>query len=261
MQQVRDFLDECDALDAVLGNLNNSDFKTPTQFKNWTVNDVLVHLHFWNLSADLGVFKPDALRAQLEAIKVAMTVGSLRDMENTQIPERGQKLREIWRANYQQMAQRWSSVDPKLRVEWAGPTMSARSSMTARQMETWAHGHEIFDFMGKQRIETDRIRNIVILGVNTFGWSHTVNGFPVPETVPLITLRAPSGDRWVFGEDTINTVQGSAVGFAQVVTQTRAFGDTDLIAAGPIAKRWMETAQCFAGPRENPPSAGSRAIT
>ena len=40
--------------------------------------------------------------------------------------------------------------------------MSARSKITARHMETWAHGQEVFDALGKDREEKDRIKNIVL---------------------------------------------------------------------------------------------------
>lgn len=41
--------------------------------------------------------------------------------------------------------------------------MSARSCITARQMETWAHGQEIFDALGVVRRDGDRIRNVAHL--------------------------------------------------------------------------------------------------
>ena len=49
--------------------------------------------------------------------------------------------------------------------------MSARSSITARQMETWALGQEVFDVLGLERVNTDRVRNIAYLGVSTSGWT------------------------------------------------------------------------------------------
>ena len=50
-----------------------------------------------------------------------------------------------------------------------------------------------------------------------------------------------------------NAVIGSAVSFAQVVTQTRNVADTDLQMTGEVAQRWMETAQCFAGGKNHRP--------
>ena len=137
--------------------------------------------------------------------------------------------------------------------------MSARSSITARQMETWAHAQEVFDLLGLDREETDRIRNIVFLGLNTFGWTYAVRGMEVPDTVPALHLTAPSGDVWTWNADeTANRITGKAVDFAQVVTQVRNVADTSLDVEGPIATEWMSMAQCFAGAPETPPAPGSR---
>jgi hypothetical protein len=57
-----------------------------------------------------------------------------------------------------------------------------------------------------------------------------------------------------------NAISGSAVAFAQVVTQTRNVADTDLQMTGDVARRWMETAQCFAGGKELPPNQGARYV-
>jgi uncharacterized protein (TIGR03084 family) len=125
-------------------------------------------------------------------------------------------------------------------------------------METWAHGQEVFDVLGIERVEQDRVKNIVILGVNTFGWAYQVNGKPVPEAMPRLELTAPSGALWEFGEPGGNLIAGLAVEFAQVSAQTRNIADTSLKVVGPVAAEWMSIAQCFAGGRETPPAPGSR---
>ena len=170
------------------------------------------------------------------------------------------------------MSAPWSALDPKTRVKWAGPDMSVRSSITARQMETWAHGQAVFDVFGQQREETDRIKNIVVLGVNTFEWTYKVRKLNPPGPMPQLLLTSPGGEQWAFGSDRgsdLETdtdtrhdelIKGSAVGFAQTVTQTRNAADTDLIITGPIATDWMSKAQCFAGAAVPPPAAGTRFI-
>ncbi|MDA4848096.1 TIGR03084 family metal-binding protein [Hoeflea poritis] len=259
MEQAQDFLEECEALAAVLTGLADSDFERATQFKGWTINDVLAHLHYWNRAADLSVTDPDVFSAELGELMKAFGGGGLRDYENAKITARGQELLSAWQVLFRDMAARWSKLDPKLRVKWAGPEMSVRSSMTARQMETWAHGQEVFDVLGAQRKEADRIRNIVVLGVNTFGWTFKVRGWDIPEQMPHLSLTLPSGATCEYGEPgDAGSITGSAVEFAQVVTQTRNIADTGLAVTGPVATRWMENAQCFAGPPEPPPAPGSR---
>ena len=77
-------------------------------------------------------------------------------------------------------------------------------------METWAHGQEVFDALGLDRAEADRIKNIVVLGMNTFGWTYAVRKLDIPATVPQVRLTAPSGAEWVWNEhEPDNTVEGS----------------------------------------------------
>lgn len=262
MEQAQDFLDESEALAAILVDLPDQDFDRETQFKGWTINDVLVHLHFWNQAADLSLTDQASFQSMMAKMMKSITVSGLRPMENEAIAERGTDLVAGWKVLYRDMSSRWMNLDPKLRVKWAGPDMSVRSSMTARQMETWAHGHEIFDLLGVKRYETDRIRNIVVLGVNTFGWSFKARDTEPTAAMPQLKLIAPSGTIWEFGEPSgTERIEGSAVEFAQVVTQTRSIGDTSLISTGPTANEWMTHAQCFAGPAETPPVLGSRHLS
>ena len=126
-------------------------------------------------------------------------------------------------------------------------------------METWAHGQAIADELGIERSEDDRIRNIVVLGVNTFGWSFKVRGMEVPDEQPALRLTSPSGERWEYGNlDSEQVISGLAHEFAQVVTQTRNIADTRLECDGEVAQFWMRNAQCFAGAPAEPPAPGVR---
>ncbi|MBZ0164455.1 MAG: TIGR03084 family protein [Notoacmeibacter sp.] len=261
LKEADDFLAECETLHALLAPLAEADFARSTQFKGWTVNDVLMHLHFWNRAADQSLNDPDRFAALMGEVMGGMQAGGLRVLENAKVTERGPALLAAWHGFYRGMAARWRDLDPKIRVKWAGPEMSVRSSITARQMETWAHGQELFDLMGVERVEDDRIGNIVVLGVNTYQWGFKVRGMALPGPMPRLRLIAPSGAIWEFGEaETPDMVEGSAVDFCRVVTQTRNVMDTGLVMHGPVAELWMRNAQCFAGPPETPPATGTRGV-
>lgn len=257
MQQAADFLEECDALAEVISAAGLEVMEEVTQFKGWTIGDVIRHLHYWNEGADIALNDPEAFMPRIAGLMQAIPSGGLRAYEDKEIPQVGAELFDMWQTTYRDMARRWGNIDPKTRVAWVGPSMSARSSMTARQMETWAHGHEVFDVLGKDRTETDRIRNIVILGVNTFGFCHKTHGLAVPDVMPHLLLTSPLGEIWEFGEGE-DRIEGSAVGFCQAVTQTRHWSDTDLQITGPVAQTWMDHAQCFAGGPNPVPEPGSR---
>ena len=57
-QQPFDFRDESESLYQVLATLSDADFERTTQFKSWTVHDVVSHLHAWNWAADLALTNP-----------------------------------------------------------------------------------------------------------------------------------------------------------------------------------------------------------
>ena len=160
MKQTVDFLAECEALSAVLDPLDGDDFARPTQFKGWRIEDVFVHLYFWNLQADQSIFRPDEFSKTIADILPDIQKRGMRPVESEHITLRGATLVETWRDHYRDFCARLGGIDPKMRVKWAGPDMSVRSSITARQMETWAHGHEVFDCLGQSRLDTDRIDDV-----------------------------------------------------------------------------------------------------
>lgn len=261
MQQAEDFRQESRALAAAIEPLKGGDFSHATLFKSWTINDVLGHLHMFNVAAERTLESGAAFEAFFAPILQGLNRGQT--LLQTQGPWldglAGRALFEAWREGAERLADAYAKADPKQRVKWAGPEMSALSSITARQMETWAHGQAVFDLLGLEREEQDRVRNIVHLGVSTFGWTFINRKEPVPEPAPYVRLTGPSGAIWEWNAPQDgNCVEGSAVAFAQVVTQTRSIADTDLRTQGDTAKRWMELAQCFAGQPEDPPAPGVR---
>lgn len=261
MQQAHDFREECDVLAALLEPLGDDDWARATKFKDWSVDDVLTHLHFFNAAADLSLTDEAAFDEVFAGLAKAIGdgTGHLAFSRAWLDGMRGPALFEAWRDFYPGMAERFAAADPKARLKWAGPGMSARMSITARQMETWAHGQALFDLFAKPRRESDRIKNIVVLGAKTYEWTFSNRGAEPPGPAPQVRLTAPSGAQWVFnGENGESLVEGDAVAFCRVVTQTRNVADTDIRTTGEAAAKWMAIAQCFAGPPEDPPPPGAR---
>ena len=213
----------------------------------WLAYGTLLHLH------RLAGWDGRRLAGWCLSVFVLLTVSRLEHSIN------GPDLLDRWRRMFLQLCDALAAADPEERFLWAGPGMKARMFATARQMETWAHGWEIYDLMAKRRECNDRIKNIATIGVRTFGWTFTNRKLPVPEPQPYIRLQAPSGAIWEWGEkDSPHRVSGDAVEFCQVVTQVRNIADTTLDVSGDNAVAWMAIAQCFAGPPEEPPAPGSR---
>lgn len=264
MLQAEDFRAESRDLAAILADLPEPDFHHETLFKGWTIDHVIGHLHLFNAAAEAALAGPQTFDAFIAPVLRDMQAG--KSLLECQFPWldglSGRALYAAWVAGAERCADAYAAADPKTRVKWVGPEMSALSSITARQMETWAHGQEVFDLLGLERAVHPRIRNIAHLGVATYGWSFRVRGRAVPEPASYVELTGPGGEVWRWGEPQPgNCVRGPAVEFAQVVTQVRSIADTKLEVRGANAQAWMQIAQCFAGPPETPPAKGQRRIS
>jgi len=135
------------------------------------------------------------------------------------------------------------------KIAWFGPPMSAASMATARFMETWAHGLDVYEALGIEYEPTDRIRQVCHLGVRTRNFAYAVHELDRPDDDVRVELTSPSGDTWAWGpEDAAQRVTGSAYDFARLVTQRIHRDDTDLVATGDEAEEWLGIAQAFAGP-------------
>ncbi|MBQ61735.1 MAG: TIGR03084 family protein [Gammaproteobacteria bacterium] len=261
MQQAQDFLDESERLNQLVASLSDLDLEKKTAFKGWTINHVLGHLYVWNLAAGLSLTDEDAFMVFIGDLgKFMADDGSIRQFEDRWLDGlKGAALVETWLTSLREIAAQFGDTDPAARLKWAGPDMSARSSITARLMETWAHGQEVYDLLGEVRVNSDAVRNIVVLGNNTYGWTYSVRGEVPPEPRPCLKLTAPSGDLWTYNEPGDGElIEGLAEEFCQVVTQVRNIADTNLKVTGDIARDWMSKAQCFAGGAHAPPEAGTR---
>ena len=261
LQQAYDFRDECNAVYSILENLKEQDYEMPTQFKGWTFNNVIGHLHVWNYAADISLKDGDEWKNFANSALQALGNGSsMNEFEQTITKGiQGPELLSMWKEYYTDMTERFAVADPKKRVKWMGPDMSVRSSISARHMETWAHAQELYDSLGLDRINEDRIKNIVIIGNNTFKWCFTVHKKPLPSIRPYLKLISPSGEIWEYNEfSEEHKIEGLAEEFCQVVTQVRNIKDVNLKLTGSIAEEWMSVAQCFAGGAEQPPKPGTR---
>ena len=243
LPQAADFRAEADALHALLVTLNDADWERATQFKGWTVNDIVQHLHDGDQMAAASVEGPDqfaAFRAERQALidtgltRVQAARRRLGDLTGTRLLAR-------WHACVADLCDKLSAMPSDARLKWAGPDMGVRMFTTARQMETWAHGQAIYDLMDVVRTPTDRLRNIVEIGVRTYGWTFANRKLAVPGPVPYVRLNAASGAIWEWNDHTPdNAVEGEGLAFCQVVTQVRNVTDTNLRVTGEPARIWMK---------------------
>ena len=258
LQQAIDLQEEGDELFELLNALKGPDWERPTPFKGWTVNQVIVHLHSSDRMAVLSLKDPQAFQEHLTRRAKARERGENPDDDGLKKMQSRELLTE-WRDYFNLMCTLLGEAVPEQRVKWVGPDMGVRMFTTARQMETWAHGQDIYDLLHRPRIHTDRIKNIAVIGVRTFGWTFANRHKALPGPAPHVRLTAPSGVIWEWNESNAESrIEGSAIEFCHVVTQGRNVADSQLVVIGEVAKQWMAIAQCFAGPPKDPPLPGER---
>lgn len=259
----RDLLDEQEALDAIVSGFSDDQWQLDTASDRWSVADQIGHLTYFDETASWAItdearftesfqgmaaaLEPDATPDEIDA----PTLGRFREMSPAE-------LLDAWRTNRQLLADAAATLDDDTRVIWYGPSMGAKSFLTARLMECWAHGQHICDAVGATHETTDRLRHIAQLGFITRKWTYLNRGLDAPSVPVRVELTAPSGEIWSFGpDDAEESVIGSAEDFCLVVTQCRNVASTDLVVTGDAAADWMSMAQAFAGGPTDGPEATS----
>ena len=257
---LEDLLDEQASLDEVVAPLSDRDWDLPTPSPRWSVTDQIGHLRYFDRSAAMAIRDPDGFSAEagrlMEASSASetsgddFTLGEFRQMAPAERLER-------WREGRAELAEAAGTLGERDRVRWYGPSMGAKSFVTARLMEAWAHGTDVCDTVGAHRQPTHRLRHVAQLGCITRAWTFVNRGEPAPEGDVRVLLTAPSGDTWSWGDPGAagdNAVTGPALDFCLVVTQRRHVADTALDVTGEHATDWLSKAQAYAGPPTDGPS-------
>ncbi len=257
----QDLLSECRELDRLCQSLTLAQWRTRSDFNGWTPWDEVAHLCYFDETGLQSARSSDefARDASLLAERLALGQEISAIARERYASLDGPALLQHWRRLYEALVAALSLMDPKARLAWYGPPMGARSFASARLMETWAHGQDIWDVVGLVRPTSPRLKHIAHLGVTTFKWTFVNRKLPVPETMPRVDLTAPDGSIWSWNENSSDEfVKGRAADFCLLVTQRRHLKETDLVFAGEVTGRWLSIVQCFAGPPADGPPAGQR---
>ena len=242
-----DLVAETAGLDEILGALPPARWQLPTPAPGWTIADQVSHLAYFDEATLLSIRDPDLFRRDAEAL--AGRGSDFPDQIAAEYRHLGPaELLRWFRTARQALLAGYASTDPAARLPWYGLDMGPASSVTARLMETWAHGQDIADTVDIQRPATSRLRHVAHLGVRSLPYSYAVNGLPRPDVPIRVELAAPDGGQWTWGPaDAADQVRGTALDFCLVVTQRRHRTDTGLVITGQTAGQWMAIAQAFAG--------------
>ncbi|HEY3530489.1 MAG TPA: TIGR03084 family metal-binding protein [Nocardioides sp.] len=243
-----DLATESARLEALVVDLPEEGWRTPTPAPGWDVATQIAHLAWTDEAAYAAATDKErwddlvleALADPEHAVDRAALTGSIAAPA---------VLLERWHRARSRLAEALRNYPAEQRMPWYGPPMSPASMATARFMETWAHSLDVHAALGVEPEVTDRIRHVAHLGVRTRDWAFSVRGLEPPAEEFRIDLTAPSGDVWAWGPEAApQTVTGTAYDFCLLVTQRIHRADTSLVATGRDADRWLDVAQAFAGP-------------
>lgn len=263
-QLCADLRDEAAVLRALVVDATLSP-ATPTPFMGWTVRNSIAHIVMIDRLATLAFSDP----AKAAEERRAFVTGTARPSDaavdrydaiaSHETSRLGflswEQLIAAWDIGLDQLVAAARATPAGTKVDWFGSSMRPASLVSARQMEVWAYGQDVFDAAGADRPEGERLRNVVEFGLRTFGFSFANRGEPVPAAKPYLELVSPAGEVWTWNDpETPDRITGSARDLALVTTQRRHVLDTGLKVEGPSAARWMAIAQSIAGaPMDGPP--------
>ncbi len=258
-----DLLAECRDLAALCATLTPGQWREPSAFYGWSAWDEVAHLAYFDETGLQAATDASAFaRGAAELSRLMASGGQISAVARERFGALdGPALLQRWRTLHEALAGALGTLDAKARLPWYGPPMSARSFATARLMETWAHGQDVWDVLRRARPATPRLRHIAHLGVTTFKWTFVNRGREAPAVTPHVRLESPDGGHWTWNEPSAeHFVHGTAQDFCLLVTQRRHVDDTALKYSDGAVRDWLLIAQCFAGPPADGPAPGVRRV-
>ena len=233
-------------LQTELGNLATDDWFRPTPAKGWDVRDTVAHLaDIDEIAIDTCTAGPRPLNdfaAQFASPEDTTLWGVLRGRRRS-----GREVLTWWEDTSSRERDVLARVDAAMRIPW-GIGMRRPSLVTARLMETWAHGLDVREAVGLPVVDSDRLRHVAWLGYRALPYAFSFAGRERPPGELRVEVTSPSGDEiWEYGPaDAPNRITGPAGElcrlFAQRISRDEAGG---LVAEGDGAVAALEVARAF----------------
>ncbi|MFI6581357.1 TIGR03084 family metal-binding protein [Embleya sp. NPDC050493] len=241
---------ESAALDRLVGGLAPHAWAMPTPAPGWTLAHQIAHLAWTDDQVRLAASDPAGFAVAV-AEAAADPDGFVDRAAERGAAEPPDRILAGWRAGRDAVAKVLAAIPAGGRLPWYGPPMSAASMAGARIMETWAHGQDVADTLGVRLPPTARLRHVARIGVRARDYAYFVHGLRPPEREFRVELSGGPevGGAWTYGpEDAVERVTGPLLDFCLLVTRRRHADDLAVRAEGDEAVRWLEIAQCYAGP-------------
>jgi uncharacterized protein (TIGR03084 family) len=249
-----DLAAESDEIESWVTPVDDVDWTTVTTPEGWTVTHQIAHLAWTDQASLTAIAGGEPFDAVLN-LALQDPLGFV-DAETerwaAELPPTEQFAR--WQKGRADLAAALRAVPAGTKLPWFGPPMSPTSMATARFMETWGHGHDVAEGLGRTFPQNDRCKHVCHIGVRARANAFAMNQREDPGDDIRVELVAPSGEVWTWGgEDAENRVEGQGYDFALLAIRRRRREDVDVRAIGPVAGQFLDVVQAFAGMPGNAP--------
>jgi uncharacterized protein (TIGR03084 family) len=243
-----DLAAESQELDETVAVLSPVQWAVLTPAAGWTIAHQIAHLAWTDELSLRAACDPDGFRTTQNAARSDLTtrVDAAAANGATVAPC---ELLSRWRTARAALSSALAEIPPHTAIPWLGPDLSAPSMVTARLMETWAHGVDVRDALDHPTRATTRLRAVAHLGVRTRDYAFRQYRLSPPPEEFRVELTGPDHQVWTWGPaEATQRVTGPALDFCLCVTRRRHRDDLALRTTGGEADRWLDIAQAFAGP-------------
>ncbi len=229
----------------VLRSVTGDTWFAATPAKGWDVRDTVAHL------ADTDEIAVDTCTGGHRSLnQYAQSLSSAEDLTLCGVLAgrrlTGAEVLGWWETSQAAERDVLAGLDPSVRVPW-GLGMRVPSFITARLMETWAHGLDIRATLGVEAHDTPRLRHVAWLAIRALPYAFGVAGVEPPAAVVRFELSGPDGEAWIFGPpDALDHIRGDAGEFCRVFVQrlSRSAAST-LVAEGDAANAALHVARAY----------------
>jgi uncharacterized protein (TIGR03084 family) len=234
------------SLQAELSDLNADDWFRPTPAKGWDVRDTIAHLADTDeIAIDTCTGGPRPLNdfaARFASAEDTTLWGVLRGRRRS-----GRDVLTWWKETSARERDVLAGLDLSTRVPW-GIGMRPPSLVTARLMETWAHGLDVRAALGLPVVDTDTLRHVAWLSHRALPYAFSFAGREPPPGDIRVELTSPSGDEtWEYGpEGSSDRITGPAGEFCRLFVQRMSREEArGVVAEGDGALAALEVARSF----------------
>jgi uncharacterized protein (TIGR03084 family) len=237
-------------LESLLAGLPAGQWHAATPCEGWDVADVVLHL---TQSDELAIASATGRFDELASQQSGAPLGGLSVDESAALMverERALPVADLlgrWTSTTAHLVELLDGMDLSTRVSWVAGTLSARTLATTRLAETWIHGGDIADALGRELAATDRLRLIARLAWRTLPYAFGSAGLTLRGPVAL-RLTSPSGNAWDFLPDqpAVTTITGPAADLCEVAARRRDPAGTSLTGDGPDAADVLALVRTYA---------------